>query len=64
MTNVSAADYLLQANADRDGVFMPLTTRFDRNLTRFSVRSTFADLIDHPSAPRPVNVAPAGRGDV
>jgi hypothetical protein len=43
MTNVSVNDYFM-APLGASGVVMPLTMRFNANLTVFSMRSTFADL--------------------
>jgi hypothetical protein len=50
MANVSLADYLDSANS-MDGVFMPITMRIDANLSRSSLRSSFADIHESGSTP-------------
>ncbi|KAL3909625.1 MAG: hypothetical protein SGPRY_009356 [Prymnesium sp.] len=57
MMNVSLFDYINPSNGE---TFMPLTMRFDANLTTCSLRSTFADLGDKQlqHTDRPVPQAP------
>ena len=76
ITNVSALDYTTHpffseskgaASRTRPpAVFMPLTARFDANLTMLSLRSSFADLSQNVSAPKqrvPHPVSPHPTGD-
>ena len=65
MANVSVHDYLQAGRDDDNGIFMPLTMRIDSNLTRASLRSTFADLplAQQPRVSRPVPISPSGKTD-
>jgi len=61
MTNVSVLDYMEYTS---NQTFMPLTMRFNANLTTCSIRSSFADLHepDKQRVARPVPATPAGDG--
>ena len=62
LQNVSVIDYLDPSSGG--AAFAPVTMRYNRDLTRLSLRSTFADVPDKQRAtqmmPRPVSVLPRG----